>query len=48
MEVNILNDTSIKLLYNYPESGFIQEKLTFLVYSIEKIQNNQLKLELCD
>jgi len=48
MEVNILNDISIKKLYNYPESGFIQEKLTFLVYSIEKVQNNQLKLELCD
>ena len=48
MEESLLNDNSVKQLYNYPESGSKEQSLYFLVYSKEKKENNLFYFVLCD
>ena len=48
MEKSILNEISVKQLYDYPESGCMKMSLIFLVCSVAKKENHQLLLELAD
>ena len=48
MEESILNEISVKQLYDYPESGYMKMSLNFLVCSVAKKENHQLLLELAD
>ena len=48
MAKELLNEISVQQLYDYPESGLLKKNLCFLVYSIEKKENNLLYVNLAD
>ena len=48
MLIPLLKDNSVQQLYEYPESGIIEKKLNFFIYSKEKRGDNLLSVVLSD